>query len=261
MTDRIKPLRHPSRVWIDTGSEKTVQIKNDEGEIEEFEIDDAILIDVNPIDMSTDISKPHKDLPENLRLAWKDAKRPSPSPEIIQALLDFTTEYMVEAQFDDSERNAYPAEVRKYVSDVEKTVAALQKLIDPNLDLNIKNHPPKDKRRQTIIRHMTKRAKGAFLLHDLADAAEAFRVMAIELRDSMAEPTRGPSGTKVPKARKELFASRLQEIFQMHDLPTDTSKDALLPVVLGRCLEAAGEKESQAPEAYFLTPSGTTKTD
>ena len=46
MTDRIKPLRHPSQVWIDTGTQRTVQIKNDEGEIEEFEIDDAILIDV-----------------------------------------------------------------------------------------------------------------------------------------------------------------------------------------------------------------------
>ena len=248
MTDKIKPPRHPSQAWIDTSSERTVQIKNDKGEIEEFEIDDAILIDVNPIDMGTDIPEPHETLPENLRAVWKG----SPSPEILEALSNFTTDYMIEAQFDQTAKNAYPKQVRNYVSEVEKTVEKLQSLADLN---------PLDERQQTIIRHMTRSGARAIALFDLVEAAEAFKAMAIELRDSMGEPTRGSSGTQVPKARKRLFASRLHEIFKEHNLPTNADEGSLMPVVLGLCLEAAGEKESRNPEAYFSTNAGNLKTD
>lgn len=229
MTDKIRPRALPCRIWIETDS------------------DEGFWADMNPA-TGGDMPQPDPNLPENIRAVWKR----SPSPEILEALSNFTTDYMIEAQFDQTAKNAYPKQVRDYVSEVEKTVEKLKSLADLN---------PVDERQQTIVRHMTRSGGRALTLFDLAEAAEAFKAMAIELRDSMGEPTRGSSGTQVPKARKRLFANRLHEIFKEHNLPTNSDEGALMPTVLGLCLEAAGEKESRNPEAYFSTNAGNIKTD
>ena len=213
--------------------------------------DDVILIDVNPLDMSTDIPEPDSELPKNIRSLWDMARQGSPSSELVQILFEVTRGYMIQIEFDDLERNASPGHVRSYVSKVEKTVAALQALLDTNHS---------DKRQATIVRQITRKGKAAFAMHDLAEAAEAFRQTAIELGDKMDKPQQGSGGTKVPNERKVSFAAKLVEIFKEHKLPMGVGPDDLLAQVLGVCLQAAGEPH-QNPDTLLSTAASAERTD
>lgn len=229
---KIPPQRLSNKAWIETH-------------------DDVILIDVNPLDMSTDISEPDPELSENIQCVWRNVKQKSLSSEMLQVLLEATKDYLINAQFDNPERNASPGHIRDYVSKVEKTVAALQALLNPN---------HQDKRQATIIRQLTAKGKSAIAMHDLAEAAEAFRQTAIELGDKMDEGKRGDDGTKVRHARMVSFAAKLIKIFEEHDLPMGFGPDDLLAQVLGVCLEAAGDPH-QNPDRLLAVVERSPNTD
>jgi hypothetical protein len=223
---KLKPRPLPREVLIET----------DDGQ--ELWID----TEINPA-TGGDLPEPELDV-EYIITLWKSKEPGKPSPEVFQKFVELTTEYMVQRDFD--KVAAYPGQVNGYVSRVEKAVAALLEVLDPE-----------DPRDQTVLRRIT---GSAFLVHDLPKSALiALRRNAITLRDEMDQPKQGVAGTKTKNHRQVEFAGKFLEAFGKEEWARGRDENSLAAEMLGACLEAADDPH-QSPHKLLSAAGKGAKT-